>query len=600
MKHRVLWSTIAAIAVGHIVVVLVVLAALWAMNAPAAVETAPAPPPRHSDEQAPPPSLAVQRLAELFASAAFRSVITFDYAALKDLVTRASAWPEVIYVSVEDAQGKIIAHTDRARIGHAWDPVLARESAASRGAHQEASAAMSAPEDPGKPGPSLGRVRLGYLVGEPRSVAPPVASPRPMTRGPIAWLPLLVILAGAALAAIPVGFGLVALGGVAAASSDVPVGDLKKIHNLKQARWVIAHWVSEAERLRTQLAAHQGEAQRLKDGLAERTSHLAQAAVESERLLGERARWLAERERLMAELGDRRRELADARSSAQECAGEAEEGRRGRARLEAEVMDLRDEVQEARAALAGASIPSREPLEQEVRQHQRRAVAYISHAIRSSLTNVLGFSKLLLRASDGPLNEGQHTSVLHIHEAGNHLLRVVNDLSELTQVEAGTLELHADEIIDVASVLREVAATSASALARDPEAIIVDCPLALPPARGNERRLVQILLALMHPPTPDADGPIELSARADEKSVTLTVAHRAATIASQDLPALLDPFLPIDAASSLQDDGGRLRLALARALVTMTGGHLAVDSREAAGTTFTVTLPVLADVPAVA
>jgi len=302
----------------------------------------------------------------------------------------------------------------------------------------------------------------------------------------------------------------------------------------------------------------------------------------------------------MAEIGDRQRELAEARSSAHERASETEEARRARARLEAEVVDLRDEVQEARAALAGAAIPPRELLEQEVRQHQRRAVAYISQAIRSSLTNVLGFSKLLLRASDGPLTEGQRSSVLHIHEAGEHLLGIVNDLSELTQVEAGTLELHADEIVDVAAVLREVAATSASAQARDPEAILVDCPLALPPAKGNEHRLVQILLALAQPLTPASDGPIRLSARADERSVTLVVAHRGVMIPGQDLPALLDPFLPIDAMSSLQDDGGRLRLALAKALATTTGGHLAVDSREAVGTIFTVTLPVLADVPAVA
>lgn len=597
MKQRALWSSIAALAAVHVVLV---LAAWWAMARPAASE---APPARSPSEASPatPPSVAVQRLAELLSSAAFRSMITFNYAALNELVRRAAAWPEVIYLSVEDAQGRIIAHTDPARVGQAWNETMAREIAGARGAHQQVTAAVSGPDALGKPSPAVGRVRLGYLVEESKSVAAPAAPTEPM-RPPRGSRPPLVVLAVAALAAIPVGFGLIKLGGITAMPGDVPVADLKKIRNLRQARWTVAHWMKEADLVRTQLTAHRGEVQRLKDELAERTGQLAQAAAKSEQLVSEGDHWLGERERLRAELREHHREIEHTRASLHDRAGEADalNARLERAALlETEVADLRDEVREARAALAGHPMACREILEQELRQHQHRAVAYISHAIRSSLTNVLGFSKLLMRGDDGPLNETQRTNVLNIHEAGNHLLRVVNDLSDLTQVEAGTMDLR-DEIVDAAAVLREAAATSASMLARDPEAIALDCPPVLPPVRGNKRRLIQILLTLMQPPTPDADGPIRLSARADEESLALIVAHRGAPIPVQDLPTLFDPFSPIDATSTLQDDGGRLRLALARALAATIGGHLAVDSLEETGTTFTVTVPVAPDVQAVA
>jgi K+-sensing histidine kinase KdpD len=176
---------------------------------------------------------------------------------------------------------------------------------------------------------------------------------------------------------------------------------------------------------------------------------------------------------------------------------------------------------------------------------------------------------------------------------------VVNDLSDLTQVEAGTVELR-DEIVDVAAVFREVAATAASALARDPETIAVESPGELPAVRGNKRRLVQLLLSLMHSPTPDGDGSTELAARADEDSLSLVVTHRGAAIPCQEMATLFDTFSPIEATEMLQDDGRRLRLGLARALATTLGGQLTVETLEDTGTVFTVTVPVVADVSAVA
>jgi signal transduction histidine kinase len=588
VKPRVLWSTIAALAAAHVALVLLVWGVLsWPAGGPGQ-----APAPRQSAASGPmPPSVAVQRLAETLSNVAFRSVITFDYAALTELVKQASAWPEVVYVSVEDSQGKIIAHTEAAKIGQMWSAPAVRESGAGRGAYQEAIAPVPGGEGSDPLAPIVGRVRLGFLAEPVPAETPPATAARPGGR-----LRIIAILVLAALAAIPVGIGVLKLAGGAGAAGEGAVTDLRRITSLRQARGVIAHWMRETDLVRAQLTGQREEVRRLRLEVTQSASHLAQAAAESEQILTERAHWLAERERLSAELTERDRELERARLAAEERVSDADAER---LLLETEVADLRDEVRHAHAALAGHPTVCREFLERELRQHQHRAVAYISHAIRGSLTSVLGFSKLLLRDGPEPLLEGQRTSIQHIHEAGAHLLRVVNDLSDLTQVEAGTVELR-DEIVDVAAVLREVATTGATELARDPGAITVVAPSALPPVRGNTRRLVQLLLTLMQPPARYADGPVEISARADDESVTLIVTHPGASLSAQDLPALFDPFSPIDATSTLQDDGRRLRLALARALATTIGGSIELDGLASTGTTFIVRVPVAADVSAAA
>jgi signal transduction histidine kinase len=542
-----------------------------------------------------PAPVSVQRLAETFAGAAFRSVITFDYAALSELVKRAAGWPEVVYLSVEDAQGRIIAHTDPTKVGQGSGAGTTREAGASRGPYQEVIAVMSGADTAGKPAPRMGQVRLGYLAPDVAGVAP-VSQPEPVTRRPVSRFPLPVALAVAALAAVPLGFGLVKLGGAASGSGDVPVAELRKIRSLRQARWTIAHWMKEADSARAQLATQRSGLERLEDELAERAGQLAEVDAQREHLIGEAAHWLGERDHLRAELEEREHELELTRAVLHECATEVEGPRLERALLEAEVADLRDEVVAARDALARHPVVCRDLLDQELRQYQHRAIAYISHAIRRSLTNVLGFSKLLLRQSDGPLTEAQHANVLNIHEAGTQLLRIVSDLSDLTQAESGNMELR-DEIADLEVVIREIADPATSG---GPRAICVSCPPVLPRVRANERRLVQMMLTLTQPLAPDVEGAVELSVQTDEESVTLIVAHCGVQIPTQDLPSLFDPFSPIDATATLQDDGGRLRLALAKALASTLGGQLSVDAVEGTGTVFTVTLPAAADVPAVA
>jgi signal transduction histidine kinase len=575
MNQRLLWSTIAVVTAVHVALVLLVFGVLSGTRSGSQSRSAAT----QSETSGPTsPSIAVQRLADMLSSVASGPAAASNDAVLDELIRRASAWPEVLYVSVEDVDGKVIAHTDPSKIGQVWSAPRADER------YQEAIAPVLGDPEFGKPGPVIGRVRLG-LRADP---AAPIAGPAPQ---PVERVRLLALLVCAAVLAVPVGLGLVLLANRLGGTGEAMPTDLLNIETVSQARGTIIHWMRETDLVRAQFAGQREELQRLRAEIAQGAQHLAQAAAESEQLLTERAHWLEERAALTAEVSERDQEIDRLRVVLDERASEADEAR---VLLEAEISDLRAEVRQAHTALAGHPTVCRELLDQELRQHQHRAVAYISHAIRGSLTNILGFSKLLLRDGDGSLTESQRANAQHVHEAGAHLLRVVNDLSDLTQLEMGAVELR-DEVVDVPAVVRELAASAPGALAIDAEGLAD-----LPPIRGNTRRLTQLLLTLMQPPTRHDVGLVEMSASADATSVTFVVTHPESSLPLHDIASLFDPFAPIDATSTPQDDGRRLRLALARALSQTIGGSIEVDGDAGRGTTFIVRIPVAPDLSAVA
>src|SRR5262245_37933554 len=227
MSHRrVLWATVAVVAELNLAVTL----SVWWVLPPAGAGSAP------TAARIEPPivtatSTAVERLAELVANAAFRAVITHDYAGLNELVKRASTWPEVVYLSVHDAQGKVLAQARPAggeaapSVAGAPSADAAREASAPRELFQEVTAPIAGP-DAGA-APAVGQVRLGYRV-EPRSApAAPVAPPPAAPLRPI--IPLSAVLAVAALLAVPVGVGLVRLAELDGGPDDGLGVDAKKI-----------------------------------------------------------------------------------------------------------------------------------------------------------------------------------------------------------------------------------------------------------------------------------------------------------------------------------------------------------------------------------
>jgi signal transduction histidine kinase len=474
------------------------------------------------------PSLtATRRLAEVYANAAFRAIITSDYAGLNELLRRSTAWPEIAYVSVEDTQGKILAHTDPAKVGRVWNPKLAAEVRTATKLPYEEITAPLVDGGGGKNGARVGQLRLGYVMGGEAA-----AGARTGSR----W-PLSLVLAFAAITAIPIAFVAESVGGRRRVAEQRPT--LRESSGIPE----------KVQRLAEQLREARAETQRVRAELAERTEDVLNAR-------NERDQHLSEVEVLRNSIDHYVVELHKLRSDA--------------ALVEADLSPARTSALPADAPPSAPEPPT--STGQEIKQLQARLMAQIAQAFRSSLTNILGYSKLLMRGVDGELSQAQKANVGSILDAGTRLVALVNGLSEYLRVEAGVKEAR-PAVVDLGAVVNAVLADS------DPRGRLVSAPPGEPVAVNvDPRHLEHILRALVTDAMsldPEATG--RLSATSADGRVLLELALTDFHLAPEEVRGVLDPFASSDVSRPL--DEARLRLALARGLAEANGGQLSVGLR---------------------
>ena len=218
----------------------------------------------------------------------------------------------------------------------------------------------------------------------------------------------------------------------------------------------------------------------------------------------------------------------------------------------------------------------------------------MSHELRTPLNAVLGRAELLREAAHGPLTERQLRSVISIEESGRHLLELINDILDLSKIEANKLDMHIQPIsvgdlcYAILRLMGEMAQKKRIMLSADidPHVSIIE---------GDPRRLKQILFNLLSNAvkfTP-ADGKIGLEVRGDSKAgrLTFTVWDTGIGIAVTDLPRLFRPFEQIDSKLNRHYEGTGLGLSLVARLTKLHGGSVHVESELGQGSRFTVTLP---------
>ena len=223
-----------------------------------------------------------------------------------------------------------------------------------------------------------------------------------------------------------------------------------------------------------------------------------------------------------------------------------------------------------------------------------RFLAHMSHELRTPLNAVIGFSDIMRTRLFGPLPERYAEYAQLIHESGEHLLDVINDVLDLAKTEAGRYELRRDvfdarDALNGALRLTRVQADEAGVYLRGvlpPTPLMVD---------ADSRALKQMALNLLSNAlkfTPRGGGVVATLA-AVEGEAQLVVADTGVGIAPAELERLGRPFEQGEAAAGRQGTG--LGLSLVRAFAGLHGGDMRIESRLGAGTTVTVRLPVLAD-----
>ena len=235
-------------------------------------------------------------------------------------------------------------------------------------------------------------------------------------------------------------------------------------------------------------------------------------------------------------------------------------------------------------------------------------VANMSHELRTPLTSILALSQMLLDGLDGALNEEQNKQVSIIERNGENLLRLINDILDLSKIEAGKLELAPGQF-SVEDLLESARLTVAPLVAEKGLALELDIHPNLPPMFTDENKLKQILLNLLSNAVKFTQaGRVSLrawpgpSARAADgaapvPAVTFQVADTGIGIAAADQETIWQEFTQIDGSLARRYEGTGLGLAIVRRLVGLLGGTISLESEPGKGSTFTFTIPSLASAP---
>ncbi len=223
-------------------------------------------------------------------------------------------------------------------------------------------------------------------------------------------------------------------------------------------------------------------------------------------------------------------------------------------------------------------------------KHKSEFLANMSHELRTPLNAVIGFSEVLEGRLFGELNDKQAEYIADIHSSGRHLLTLINDILDLSKIEAGRMDLQltpvvlSDLVQNSVALLRERATRQSIALTLDvdPRVGVVD---------ADERKIKQVLFNLLTNAlkfTPEG-GRVVVSARGNRDEAEISVHDDGVGIAPADVDRIFEEFQQVGT-SHLQEGTG-LGLAISRRFVELHGGSLTVDSELGRGSTFSFTLP---------
>ncbi len=225
-------------------------------------------------------------------------------------------------------------------------------------------------------------------------------------------------------------------------------------------------------------------------------------------------------------------------------------------------------------------------------------LATMSHELRTPLNSIIGFTGIMLKRLSGPLNEEQTKQLGMVQGSARHLLSLINDVLDISKIEAGQIEVNAVPC-DLGPVINRTVDSVMPAAHQKQLRLTTQLPPGLEPVIADPRRVEQVLLNLVNNAVKFTTvGQVCVSCEPQGESMVVRVADTGCGIRSTDLERLFQPFQQLDSGISRQHDGTGLGLAICKRLVELMGGRLTVESTFGAGSTFSFTLPVWTSEPA--
>jgi PAS domain S-box-containing protein len=225
-------------------------------------------------------------------------------------------------------------------------------------------------------------------------------------------------------------------------------------------------------------------------------------------------------------------------------------------------------------------------------REKSRFLANMSHELRTPLNAIIGFSEVLKDGMFGEMNAKQTEYVKDIHESGQHLLSLINDILDLSKVEAGRMELELSEF-DLGAALERALALVKERAQRHGVRLNLELAAGGAALRADERKFKQIMLNLLSNAvkfTPEG-GSVSVSARQNGGGIEIRVSDTGVGIAPEDHAALFEEFKQVGGDARRKAEGTGLGLALTKRFIELHGGAIRLESAPGAGSTFTFTLP---------
>jgi signal transduction histidine kinase len=225
-------------------------------------------------------------------------------------------------------------------------------------------------------------------------------------------------------------------------------------------------------------------------------------------------------------------------------------------------------------------------------QHKSQFLANMSHELRTPLNAIIGYSEMLQEEAEDLDADAFLPDLQRINAAGRHLLGLINDILDLSKIEAGRMDLFV-ETFEVGGLVRDVHAIVLPLVEKNGNTLVITCPDGIGEMHADQTKVRQTLFNLLSNAAKFTDhGTITLSvAREGDDWLVFAVSDTGIGMTEEQLGRLFEAFSQAEASTRSQYGGTGLGLAISRHFARMMGGDLTVESVYGEGSTFTVRLP---------
>ena len=219
-------------------------------------------------------------------------------------------------------------------------------------------------------------------------------------------------------------------------------------------------------------------------------------------------------------------------------------------------------------------------------------LAKMSHELRTPLNAIIGYSEMLMEEAEDDELETYAEDLEKIHSSGEHLLTLINDILDLSKIEAGKMDLHIEEF-EFEKHLTQIEATGKPLVEKNGNQFLLDNNVSIKKLRNDQTKLRQILFNMLSNAAKfTKKGAVTLSINTFEDNIKFAVTDTGIGMNDEQLGKIFDEFTQAKSSTSKDYGGTGLGLPISKKMTEMMGGIMEVESEEGKGTTFSITIPV--------